>query len=74
MDLVGNAPHGVVSVANYPNDDQWQELFAGVGLREVDRVGAMKLYPQFANWIFGRHLHFVVLLEIASATEDSDSE
>jgi SAM-dependent methyltransferase len=65
MDWVGNAGHGVRLPYNYLSRQQWQKLWANIGLRVdrlIDRVG---LYPPPASWLFDRKLHFIGRLKPA---------
>lgn len=63
MDWVGNARYGVALPYNYWTEAQWQAAFSELKLRPVRSVTALGLYPWWANWIFGRRLHFITLLE-----------
>jgi SAM-dependent methyltransferase len=63
MDWVGNARHGVVLPYNYWPARRWAESFAALGLRPAESRNRLGLYPPPADWIFGRGLHFVALLE-----------
>jgi len=63
MDWVGNAPHGVDVVYNFKNESYWLSVFDELGLEVVKMNKRVKLYPSLFNWIFGRELHFVVLLK-----------
>jgi SAM-dependent methyltransferase len=63
MDWVGNARYGVALPYNYWTEAQWQAAFAELKLRPVRSVTSLGLYPWWANWLFGRRLHFVTLLE-----------
>lgn len=63
MDWVGNARYGVALPYNYWTEPQWQAAFAELKLRPVRSITSLGLYPWWANWIFGRRLHFVTLLE-----------
>lgn len=63
MDWVGNARYGVALPYNYWTATQWQAAWAELNLQPVRSVTALELYPWWANWIFGRQLHFVTLLE-----------
>jgi SAM-dependent methyltransferase len=66
MDRVGNARHGVALPYNYWTRQQWDRAFAQHSLRVTqweDRVG---LYTWPLDAIFGRGLHFVAALEVAS--------
>ena len=66
MDCVGNARHGVALPYNYWSRQQWLRAFTslvGYGL-QVWRKD-LGLYPLPANWLFGRSLHFLALLDVA---------
>jgi ubiquinone/menaquinone biosynthesis C-methylase UbiE len=63
MDWVGNAHHGVVLPYNYLAESQWQKIYDDLALREVSVTKDLRLYPQPANAVFGRNLHFIALLE-----------
>ena len=63
MDWVGNAPHGVDVVYNFKKESYWLSVFDELGLEVVKMNKRVKLYPSLFNWIFGRELHFVVLLK-----------
>jgi SAM-dependent methyltransferase len=63
MDRVGNARYGVALPYNYWTAGQWQAAFAELKLRPVRSVASLGLYPWWADWLFGRRLHFIALLE-----------
>lgn len=63
MDWIGNARYGVALPYNYWAESQWLTAFAELRLRPVRSITSLGLYPQWANWIFGRRLHFITLLE-----------
>ena len=63
MDWVGNARYRVALPYNYWNESQWIAAFAKLNLRPVRSVTSLGLYPWWANWIFGRRLHFITVLE-----------
>lgn len=63
MDWVGNARYGVALPYNYWTAAQWQAAWIGLKLQPVRSVTEVGLYPWWANWLFGRRLHFVTLLE-----------
>jgi len=63
MDWVGNAHHGVALPYNYWSSQQWNEGFGRLGLNPAKQILELGLYPFWANWLFGRRLHFVLLLE-----------
>ena len=63
MDWVSNAPHGVVMPYNYWSHQAWQEAFASLNLSVGVWKQDLKLYPNPANLLFGRSLHFISRLE-----------
>lgn len=62
MDWVGNAAHGVALPYNYQTQAQWRERFASLGLRVEEWRSDLRLYPWFADWLFGRQLHLLARL------------
>ena len=64
MDWVGNARFGVALPYNYWQLSQWNQGFAQLGLRRAAELTRLDLYPWWADWIFGRQLHFIALLEV----------
>jgi SAM-dependent methyltransferase len=64
MDFVGNAPHGIILPYNYLTTGQWDEAFRECQLtpRAVDR--RLRLYPPWADILFGRSLHFIGVYDI----------
>jgi ubiquinone/menaquinone biosynthesis C-methylase UbiE len=63
MDWFGNVHHGVVLPYNYLSEAEWDQIYAGLALRPARTVRNLHLYPKPADLIFGRGLHFIVLLE-----------
>lgn len=63
MDWVGNAHHDVALAYNYWSPAQWASAFDRVGLKAVEMVHLLGLYPEPASWIFDRRLHFIGRLE-----------
>lgn len=63
MDWVGNAQHGVALPYNYWSSRQWNEAISTLGLRRSKTITSLGLYPWYANWLFGRGLHFIAVLE-----------
>ena len=63
MDWFGNVHHGVVLTYNYLSETEWTQTYRSIGLRPVSLTRELKLYPNPANLIFGRGLHFIALLE-----------
>ena len=63
MDWVGNSRYGVSLPYNYWPAERWESAFVELGLRPVRTLPEIGLYPRWANWLFGRRLHFITLLE-----------
>lgn len=63
MDWVGNAHHGVVLPYNYWSKKQWQSAFTQLDLTVVNWQEKLALYPFYADWLFGRSLHFIASLQ-----------
>ncbi len=63
MDWFGNAQHDVLLPYNYLSGPEWAKAYEEVGLRPVKTLRQLGLYPRPADWIFGRGLHFISLLE-----------
>ncbi len=63
MDRMGNPNHRVVVPYNYWPKAQWDAAFDAVGLKQVERMTSLGLYPPPASWIFERGLHFIARLE-----------
>ena len=63
MDWVGNAHFGVALPYNYWSSPQWNKGFEQLELKKGKQILELGLYPFWANWLFGRGLHFVLLLE-----------
>ncbi len=64
MDYVGNAPHGVVLPYHYLTPREWEDEFRKAGLRVQQEIRNVGLYPWWANWLFGRSLHFIGTLDV----------
>ena len=63
MDWVGNARHGVSLPFAYLSRKEWRRTFADLGLAIRSYENKIRLYPWWANWLFGRELHFVAHIE-----------
>ncbi len=63
MDWVGNRPHGVVMPYNYQSEEKWRSYFEDCNLKVRSWTTSLPLYPGPFNFVFGRQLHFVALLE-----------
>lgn len=66
MDWVGNSRHGVTLPYNYWPKQRWLKTFESMGLVVRNWKQDLKMYPFWADPIFGRSLHFVARLEINS--------
>jgi SAM-dependent methyltransferase len=67
MDRVGNARFGVALPYNYLSKAQWNAAYERAGLEVAECQTKIGLYPFWANWLFGRGLHSVVLLRHKSS-------
>jgi SAM-dependent methyltransferase len=67
MDWVGNAHHGVALTYSYWTKSEWLAAFDSVGLRPVETMESLGLYPPPASWLFDRGLHFISRLEHTDA-------
>ena len=65
MDRVGNEGYGVSLPFNYWPQYRWQQAFDSVGLKVQQWNTSFRLYPWWANWIFGRGMHFIARLGVA---------
>lgn len=63
MDWIGNAHHGVALRYQYWTPPDWQDAWTVLRLRPVNTLTDLGLYPAWADWLFGRRLHFISLLE-----------
>ena len=66
MDWVGNSSFGVSLPYNYWSTEQWERARRELELRtEVERR-TLGLYPGWADWAFGRSLHFIARFAVPS--------
>jgi SAM-dependent methyltransferase len=63
MDYVGNARFGVNLPNNYWQEVQWRTAFNSLDLSEDQWLSELGLYPWWADWLFGKGLHFIAKLE-----------
>lgn len=63
MDWAGNARHGVALPYNYWKRSQWENAFSKLNLKLEIWSSKLSLYPFWANWVFGRELHFIAFLK-----------
>lgn len=69
MDWVGNAGHGVALPYNYWRLPQWHDAWTRLGWTIRSWKQDLALYPNPADWIFGRDLHFLAELAPRSAAD-----
>ena len=67
MDTLSNAKHNVVLPYNYWPPERWKRAFAELHLHATVWNDRVKLYPFFANWLFGRSLHLVARVDKIAA-------
>ncbi len=67
MDRVGNARFGVALPYNYLSPKEWREGYERAELEIAEYQTKLGLYPFWANWLFGRGLHSIVLLRHKSS-------
>lgn len=63
MDKVGNRRFGVKLPHNYWSPKQWDAAFEELRFERNEYLTQLGLYPMWANWWFGRGLHFIARLE-----------
>jgi SAM-dependent methyltransferase len=63
MDRVGNVKHGVVLPYNYWTREQWKAAIRDLGMTATAWDERLHIYPNPADWVFGRHLHFIARME-----------
>ena len=69
MDWIGNARHGVVLPYNYWPRQKWMDGLASLNFSIDEWKADLKLYPKWADWVFGRSLHFVAKLSLPTTTQ-----
>jgi SAM-dependent methyltransferase len=62
MDRVGNARHGTIVRGMYWGEQEWRSAWREAGLMVASRRSRLGLYPWWADWWFGRSLHFLAVL------------
>lgn len=63
LDWAANNPHGVKCLYRYHRYNEWQELFARLGLTPRMEKTSIDLYPPLFNLVFGKRLQYFVALE-----------
>ena len=66
MDWVGNSAHGVVLPYNYLSTSDWASAFDKAGLKTMQNVNQLNLYPMPLDIVFGGSLHCLHLLKKTS--------
>jgi SAM-dependent methyltransferase len=61
MDDTHNRRYGVSLPYNYWTPAEWKAAFEKVGLKSSTYETRLHLYPAWADWVFGRDLHFIGL-------------
>jgi SAM-dependent methyltransferase len=67
MDWVGNSAWGVSLPYNYWSEDQWNGAARALRLTSKSEIRSLALYPWWADWWFGRSLHFIARFEAESS-------
>jgi SAM-dependent methyltransferase len=62
MDRVGNTRHGVALPYKYWRKAEWDRAFDLMGVRPDHWDTNLKIYPFWADWLFGGSLHFLARL------------
>jgi SAM-dependent methyltransferase len=70
MDNVGNARYGVALPYNYWPREQWQAAFRELGLKVETWQQKLGLYSAWADWLFGRSLHFIARVDVCERSND----
>lgn len=73
MDEVSNRRFGVNLPHNYQSPAQWQAWWSECGLSARSYREDLDLYPPWADWIFGRSMHFLAVLEADNSSSPSRS-
>lgn len=63
MDWFGNRGYGTALPYNFLSSADWSRAFNSCGIHEACTKKALGLYPLPFDWVFGRGLHFVSVLE-----------
>jgi len=62
MDRVHNARYGVSLPCRYWSTQEWEKIISSMGLEIETWEDKLALYPNWANWMFGRGLHVITRL------------
>ena len=62
MDRVHNSRYGVSLPCRYWSEREWRDVFSMLNIKPDVWQDRLKLYPAWANWLFGRRLHVLATL------------
>lgn len=62
IDIPGNIPFGVYTPFNFKTRKQWLDMFNNLNLLETKHSDKVYLFGKFFNFLFGRKMHFVSVL------------
>ena len=63
IDWPGNVPFGVYTPYNFKKRLEWVDLFAQAKMKEIRYDDRLYMFGKYADFLFGRQLHFISLLE-----------
>jgi SAM-dependent methyltransferase len=63
MDDTHNRRYGVSLPYNYWTPSEWRAAFEKLNLKPTKYESKLNLYPAWADWLFGRDLHFIGLFQ-----------
>jgi ubiquinone/menaquinone biosynthesis C-methylase UbiE len=63
MDNAHNRRYGVSLPYNYWTPSEWRVAFERLNLKPTKYESKLQLYPAWADWLFGRDLHFIGLFK-----------
>jgi len=62
LDWAANTGYGVDCLYQYISKQGWKDFLAGFPVNVTDEIHSLDLYPPFFNLVFGRKLHYCVIL------------
>jgi SAM-dependent methyltransferase len=63
MDRVGNRRYGIDLPNTYWTRAEWESAWKALRLEAAEWREALGIYPAWADWVFGRRLHFFARME-----------
>ena len=63
IDWPGNVPFGVYTPFNFKKRVEWKYIFETLNLREINYKDRVYVYGKYLDFILGKDLHFVSILE-----------